>query len=671
VSHTRSRVWPEMAFFSPVRPARDRRDKSVSSPATRIAQQRLSRCDDRCTQMRAMSPERFDRRQMEASRAGQNETESFSYGGWFAEQADLVDTREKAFGALHEHDRIDQDALWRTGKMGMMGAEYRSRYGSWYNAPSQPSSPNKMGSPTKQKLYANPPFATDAEVLPLTVRPPPTNEEDIHKYGAFKAGNQVLRGWIGPVLAPQAEKDVANYNYKTISAKAPKVNAKHLENHFVGGTLELHDLESDIKEHTGCKHVKSSVASHFVGGRMEMNKLDMEAGGGKAHVEARATFDHLEQHFRNEDDFATSDFYQQKGIAHSHAAQMDHFNFGGMTMDESAGDGFGGMLDGAHRKDVEGHLNKTADHFKGMALDHSQVPEEDFLMSAQGVKCQTLNKCSSASNVKDAHFTDGGMCMKSGGEGLISADGVYFKAHTHDPSKPSKTADHFDGGFQLSNSTEGHVDMISAFGTQMSHMKSVGDHHKSEDHFEREGFNLDESADSGLLDITGHIVNAKSKVTGHGAVDVQSHFIEGGMALSAAKNDDVLVSADGSLLHGMKHNLQSRSQDHFEGMRMDSGVEDIGLLSAFGGCAGSVAHVEGRQMSDDHMQGGSMNLDASVKAGLMSAGGTELQGLHHMRGHGRQDDHFNRAGNASGFTVQQSAGEKGAYRNKHFNSFYS
>lgn len=404
------------------------------------------------------------------------------------------------------------------------------------------------------------------------------------------------------------------------------------------------------------------------------------ANEGKARVSTRNTIDHFAGLAIGEIDTEVV----RSGLHHvgCSKAEQDHFAGQMMTMGEDAGDGFGGMLDGAHRGEVQGHTNHTSDHFTGMALNAS-AGDTDNLMSAGGIMCMGgIGKDSSQMGNEGKgktgdHFVGGSMGMAYGGEGLVDSHGVTIASnHQHKAGEKQASTDHFQGGSMSIEEGAGSSCLLSVTGTMMQSLKASGEHHKSQDHFEAQGFALDESADSGILSVSGAMVNHRRHVDGLEGMDEKDHFEGGTMIMKTGGGEDGierLISSDGSVLRGVSHKsdhgTNEHSFDHFQGMSMDESVEDIGLLGVSGAMSKGVAQVKGSKASDDHFTG--MGLNESAGTVLTDAMGNKLQGTHHIQGVGKSDDHFSGSSVGAGHGKMSQADSKLLDRNKHFSSFYT
>ncbi|KAL1530914.1 hypothetical protein AB1Y20_001805 [Prymnesium parvum] len=166
-----------------------------------------------------------------AARAGQQVTESLSYGGFFQ-----VDPPPAPDGAS---PRSADDLSFRAES---------SSYGRWLHSPpsppQRPRSPQRRSpaSPTRQPLYSTPPFATDASVPPLSRRPPAGASRELPAEVAREALADASREV--PTAAPVPPRDAASRPppRKEVRGGKRQTGINH-QSYFVGGTVTLRQFE--------------------------------------------------------------------------------------------------------------------------------------------------------------------------------------------------------------------------------------------------------------------------------------------------------------------------------------------------------------------------------------------------------------------------------------------
>jgi hypothetical protein len=179
-----------------------------------------------------------------------------------------------------------------------------------------------------------------------------------------------------------------------------------------------------------------------------------------------------------------------------------------------------------------------------------------------------------------------------------------------------------------------------------------------QDHFRNSGFNLNDSADSGILSVGGAVLaHAHHDQASNVSTD---HFQNNGMACGGS---DVMMSANGSVMRGVAHAAAGRNQDHFKngGMSMaDSAVEPTH----------GRGHVAGTQAAD-HLSPGMAPVASGGRVSVADAAGNKLTHSHHAA---HVDDHFGSGGAfvpAEGHGTLSAADEKLINKNKHFVHFYT
>ena len=161
------------------------------------------------------------------------------------------------------------------------------------------------------------------------------------------------------------------------------------------------------------------------------------------------------------------------------------------------------------------------------------------------------------------------------------------------------------------------------------------------------------------------------------------HFADGGMACGGSGKDGtegaVMLSSDGYVLRGVAHTSShgkaEHSFDHFSngGMGLGDNAGSIALMGAAGGLSRGVAHVQGSAMTSDHFSKG-MFLDETVNEVVTDAFGNKLVSMHHVKGHGKSEDHFGSGGAfvpEVGHGKLSKADNRELNKNKHFASFYT
>jgi hypothetical protein len=333
---------------------------SPTSPASRIAAQRIERASVRQNMVGAMPvSKKF------AAKAGQREAESHAYGGWF--DKDLKEFREKSFGALHEAGRL-QD----TWAPGMTGDAESALYGGWYSVdPNSMAPKEKPGPRPPQASFLSPPFATQDEVPARSKKPPKVEEAE--------PWQSVAQGRKAP-----RRQSIAQAEYNGQFLPAPGEEDVHQVTHFIAGSMNVGELESDPVSVHGCKHFAGDryVEDHFKWGRMsllESTATDYTHTGKKVLG--------AEDHFMEGMGISAIESLQPRGVARvgTAAATSDHFEGGSITMGADAGDGFGGG-----KGQVAG-LTDARDHFSDGYQIRASVAGAD-LMSADGVGIQRVGK---------------------------------------------------------------------------------------------------------------------------------------------------------------------------------------------------------------------------------------------------------------------------------------
>jgi len=368
---------------------------------------------------------------------------------------------------------------------------------------------------------------------------------------------------------------------------------------------------------------------------------------------------------------------------------VDHFLGGEMLMGDKAGDGFGGMLDGAHRGAVAGHVSATQDHFAHMVLDKDAEGGGNDLMSvggimqSRGIGKGAADMANAGSGKTGDHFTGGTMGMAFGGEALVDVSGNALSSVQHHDGEKQASFDHFSGG-TMGLLRGGGTELLSAGGTLLSSKHVCSDHSKNEDHFTMGEMQLDESADSGMLSADGHMMSHKHHEDGAENKDSMDHFAGGGMTMAGSgiegEEGSCLISADGSVMaslsHAGKHGVSEHSYDHFSGMNMGSAASDVALMGVQGGMSKGVARVEGQAMTTDHFNDGGMALGQTANAQLTDARGNILvRGGHDKssKHHTKTEDHFGMSGFDVGANTKMYTKEENQIinKNKHFTSFYT
>jgi len=585
---------------------------------------------------------------VERARSGQGEAESNSYGGWF--DATPTDPRVKNFGHLHEAGKANNQG-WAVGKIGQ---SHSTAYGSWYEAApdtkvTQTLSQQKNDTwvhghaPQRQQMYTDPPWALSLDKTVPTKKPPMVDQHwATEPY--FKTRQQGLK------MTPQQLKgnEIALYNFHVAKRETPGELEPHQMTHFVNGTMNMQELDSDDHVKHGCKNSGDVSRDHFIGGRIVMDDVPENEikHDGKRLVRGKHDIDHFGQTSGMLLQ-SSADHVSRDGVKHvegKHATE-DHFAMSGLTMGEDAGDGFGGILQDARRGAVKGHENKTWDHFSS-AVGLSEDVLDAGLMSAGGVMLGGGTGKESAKDKTWDHFNKEGFGMMYGGEELTASDGTEMThvAHSKDKTK-SGTYDHFAGGSMDMTDAGTTTHLISLGGVELKGTKH-GAHHKGEDHFT--SMDLNDDADSGLLSAAGGLKMTHYHHDPHRQASTD-HFDGGGMDMDQTV-EAVMLSSGGAVLRGVghtsEHGAAEHSFDHFGG-GMDLSHMDPSIPDA-SGLGRGLKHVGSHHASEDHFQG--MGLNAQSDSGLLSASGAHLTHFK-KQAHSKSEDHF-----TNGFAIAAGHG---------------